>query len=555
MAIDTRVTAAGRLRVIAPEAARKLLEGAFVLLRQNPGGEPDYFTYRLLSAYAAIDLDAAERAFAAVNDPVFAYTALIDQAARQQDFSRAIRLTRQALRAGRYSLGAITYLLQVLAAGDPPRAAALQEELVRAFPARKASLAEVRALLTYVAQNPPIDPARGRRAARLAFQALRRPGIREAPSAGEYTATYVLGGQKFVTGTTYETVLLPAAAFLAVFDAREYRRRGAALPAWKTGLSALSAADLPELMKTQRIRRLPPQPRPPGAPPPPPRDLHKMTFDELLAFAAPLAPEDRLSPLFQAGRLPGIAPEQQERAYPLALDAASRIPSGAMRYTMTGRVFDLILENRLDALIPAAIPVWLAALDAGVRSDDLRTLGDHQRGTFGRRYAALARLLDERGIQLPEPHPAIEAQRVLRGIEALRLPARDFSLPSQDGSVVRLSDLRGKVVVLDFWATWCEPCRKALPVVSRLHREWSSKGVVVLGIDDEPASVVRAFAARHGLGYPTLIDRGRRIHNLFGVEGIPAAIVIGRDGALVERVPFPHNDENFRAALRKAGVE
>lgn len=225
------------------------------------------------------------------------------------------------------------------------------------------------------------------------------------------------------------------------------------------------------------------------------------------------------------------------------------------RYRFLAEIFNGVSERRIDSLFPEALRQYLAALDEAVRSDDRMLVSEHERGIFGQRYATLARLLDERGVTLDKENPAIEAQRVIREIERLRLPAQEFALPAQDGETVRLSALRGKVVVLDFWATWCEPCRKTLPEVAAVAREWSGRDVVVLGVDDETPEVVREFSDKNQLPFRTLIDRGRKVHDLFGVNGIPAAIVIGRDGTLVERVPFPHDAAAFRAALRKAGVE
>ncbi len=556
LALETRLSAAGRLRVIAPAGARRLLEGGLPALQADAEEGQDYLTYKLLKDYAAIDLDAAERALPSIKDRIWGYTALIDQATTQRDFPRAIKLMRGALREGHYSLGAITHLLSVLATNDASRVAPMQDELMRAFPVRKASLVDVKLLLTYVVQAPAIDPKRGRRAARLAFLALDRLHINHGSARGEQdTATFSLGNRKIETKTTYDTVLLPAGAFLAVFDPEEYRKRRQSLPEWRDSLAGLSAADLPGLMRAPHVLRAAPAPRRNDLPAPPPRPYLQMSYDELLAYAEKVPPDYRGPALLTAGRHAGVTDEQRERALRLALECISGLRSAGSRYHLMEGVFQEILERRLDALMPAALDEWIRALDEASRSNDRMLLTEHYSGGFSRRYAALADILDKRGIALSAPNPAIEAQRAIRDIERLRLPAQDFALETQDGKMVRLSELRGRVVVLDFWATWCEPCRKALPEVARLDREWSGKGVVVLGVDNEAPGVVREFAAKNGITYPTLIDHGRKVHDLFGVEGIPATVVIGRDGTLIERVPFPHDQQNFRTALRKAGVE
>lgn len=557
MGLDTRLAAAARLRVIAPAAARRLLEGGLPALQTRPGGEPDYYTFRVLHDYASIDIDAAEKAAAMLKDQVWAWTALIDQATRQRDLTRAVRLSRSAVEAGHYSLGAIVLLLNTLAKEDPARVAPLQDDLLRAFPGERASLANVRSLLEYAGASSPIDPKRGQEAARLAFAALDRADIRPRGAEFENIGAFSVGGSKVETATSFETTLLPAAAFLAVFQPEEYRKRAAELPAWGPKLAALTAADLSSLLKARYARREARLPSSNEAAPPP-VDYRKFSYDELIAYAEKATGELRVPPLLVATRRKENTPEQRERAYRLALEALAAIPGQerlSWRWRFLEEIFQGIAQHRIDALFPEALTQYLSTLDVAARSNDRMSVSDHELGLFGQRYAAVARLLDERGIALPEENPAIEAQRVIREIAALQLRAEDFALPTQDGETVRLSGLEGKVVVLDFWATWCEPCRKAMPDVAAVAREWSGRGVVVLGVDDEAPEVVREYAEKNQLPFRTLIDRRRKVHDLFGVVGIPAAVVIGRDGTLVERVPFPHDAAAFRAALGKAGVK
>jgi thiol-disulfide isomerase/thioredoxin len=85
------------------------------------------------------------------------------------------------------------------------------------------------------------------------------------------------------------------------------------------------------------------------------------------------------------------------------------------------------------------------------------------------------------------------------------------------------------------WATWCPPCRDALPAIEKIHREWNGKGVDVLGVDEEPAATIRSFTSntsKHGITYPTLLDPDRKVRELFGVDGngqgIPLTVVFDR---------------------------
>ena len=115
--------------------------------------------------------------------------------------------------------------------------------------------------------------------------------------------------------------------------------------------------------------------------------------------------------------------------------------------------------------------------------------------------------------------------------------APDFVLPRIDGQsgVVRLADLRGRVVVLDFWATWCPPCLAMLPMLHELHGELRGRGVEVIGINADGAAVpreeVRRFLARRPFPYPVVAD-DQEVGARYGVYSLPHLVVVGRDGRI-----------------------
>jgi len=114
-----------------------------------------------------------------------------------------------------------------------------------------------------------------------------------------------------------------------------------------------------------------------------------------------------------------------------------------------------------------------------------------------------------------------------------RTPAPDFTLPSFEGEPVTLSDLWGRVVVLNFWASWCPPCRQEMPAFQRVWDAYRDKGVLFLGIniqDDEAEA--RAFLREFGITYPNLLDPPGRVATLYGAVGIPSTFVIAQDGTL-----------------------
>jgi cytochrome c biogenesis protein CcmG/thiol:disulfide interchange protein DsbE len=110
-------------------------------------------------------------------------------------------------------------------------------------------------------------------------------------------------------------------------------------------------------------------------------------------------------------------------------------------------------------------------------------------------------------------------------------PAPDFSLRRFDGTEVALRDLRGQVVVLNFWASWCSPCREEAPALQAVWEEYRDRGVVLLGVtykDAEAAS--RKFVETYGLTYGNGFDVQGRISRAYGVVAVPETFIIDRDG-------------------------
>jgi peroxiredoxin len=107
----------------------------------------------------------------------------------------------------------------------------------------------------------------------------------------------------------------------------------------------------------------------------------------------------------------------------------------------------------------------------------------------------------------------------------------DFSGLTADGQRVSLASLSGRVLVLNFWATWCLECRPEMPAFERLHRELSAQGLAVVGINArEGTSTIREYAKELGLTFPLLPDPKGTINTAYGVIGLPTTFLIGRDG-------------------------
>lgn len=110
----------------------------------------------------------------------------------------------------------------------------------------------------------------------------------------------------------------------------------------------------------------------------------------------------------------------------------------------------------------------------------------------------------------------------------------EFSGRTLEGQTASLSGLRGRVVILNFWATWCLECRPEMPVLEQLHREFASRGLAIVGINArEDREAVRRYAKELGLTFPLVLDPSGKINALYGVIGLPTTFVVGRDGRAV----------------------
>ena len=123
------------------------------------------------------------------------------------------------------------------------------------------------------------------------------------------------------------------------------------------------------------------------------------------------------------------------------------------------------------------------------------------------------------------------------------LPAPNFSLPDLDGNMVRLADYKGKVVLLNIWATWCAPCVEEMPSMEKLYQELKSEGfeILAVSIDTLGAESVLPFMKMHKLNFPILTDTKGTIKNLYHVTGVPESILIDKEGIIAEKMIGPRN--------------
>lgn len=140
--------------------------------------------------------------------------------------------------------------------------------------------------------------------------------------------------------------------------------------------------------------------------------------------------------------------------------------------------------------------------------------------------------------------------RLESGLEGRQAPP--FALPDLSGAIVSLQSLRGKHLLIDFWATWCPPCRMAMPHIQALSQE--SERLAVVTISTDPPDVARRFLQTNGYTFPTLIDHDHSASRAYGITGIPTTFIIGPDGKVLRHLVGYHSESQLRSALREAGV-
>jgi thiol-disulfide isomerase/thioredoxin len=135
--------------------------------------------------------------------------------------------------------------------------------------------------------------------------------------------------------------------------------------------------------------------------------------------------------------------------------------------------------------------------------------------------------------------------------------APDFTLQSLEGKTVHLSDFRGKAVLLNFWATWCQPCKIEMPWFAELQKQYGSEGLQVIGIamDDASPEDIAKFAKDLGVDYPILIGKEALGESYGGVPFLPTTFYIGRDGKVVDKVFGLKGKAEIESSIKRALAE
>jgi thiol-disulfide isomerase/thioredoxin len=221
------------------------------------------------------------------------------------------------------------------------------------------------------------------------------------------------------------------------------------------------------------------------------------------------------------------------------------LPVGAAKLRLADVLTHLVTEGDSghEALQAAADTLALALTESPQPAKD---------GLPPRPYLDLARLVRYEDVttQLKDPLLA-QADAILAANDA-EVEKTDFTLKDLNGKKYTLSDLRGKIVLVNFWATWCPPCRKEMPDLDAIYTHYQSQGLVILSITAEDSLKVSSFM--NGYHPPILLDEGGKVSKQFHVDGLPRSFVFDREGKLVAETIDMRTQHQFFMMLAKAGL-
>jgi peroxiredoxin len=178
-----------------------------------------------------------------------------------------------------------------------------------------------------------------------------------------------------------------------------------------------------------------------------------------------------------------------------------------------------------------------------------------EKGSPNSVFMELASLVRYEHMQVASDNPQFAAALARLEADDLKRQNADFTLTDLQGKNWHLKELQGKVILVNFWATWCPPCRKEMPDLQALYDKYKDQGFVVLAISDEETAKVSPFIAERKISYPILLDPGRKVNDAFVVEGIPKSFVYDRRGKVVAQSIDMRTRSQFQTMLAQAGLQ
>ncbi|MGD0830556.1 MAG: TlpA disulfide reductase family protein [Terracidiphilus sp.] len=172
-----------------------------------------------------------------------------------------------------------------------------------------------------------------------------------------------------------------------------------------------------------------------------------------------------------------------------------------------------------------------------------------------RPYIELAKLVRYEQVTSPLPDPLLAKAIQMLAANDADIESAGFTLKDLHGQMVSLSELRGKVVLVNFWATWCLPCLLEMPDLDAIQTRFRSQGLIVLSITNDSEAAASTYFERHPYRISVLLDPGGKTMNRFHIDGLPRSFVFNRDGKLVSQAMNQRSQHQFLRMLAQAGLQ
>ena len=168
---------------------------------------------------------------------------------------------------------------------------------------------------------------------------------------------------------------------------------------------------------------------------------------------------------------------------------------------------------------------------------------------------SLAEFAFYRHIRVALDAPVYRAELVKLDEQARTRANGDFTLKDTQGKAWRLKSLAGKVVLLNFWATWCPPCQREMPDFQTMYTRFAEQGLVILAVTGEDAATVKRYLAEHPVTFRVLLDPGGVTQKQFLIDGFPHSVLYDREGKMVAQIPGPLTTQQLLDTLGQAGLK
>jgi peroxiredoxin len=227
-------------------------------------------------------------------------------------------------------------------------------------------------------------------------------------------------------------------------------------------------------------------------------------------------------------------------------------PAGIERLLLIRSLAGVATEGDLGSQALTAVASTLAG---AIRDSYPVLLAAKYPASYAEPYVELAKLVRYERVTIDGSDPALDAALALLEIRERTQEEAGFALTALDGKQYTLASLKGRVVMLNFWATWCPPCRREMPDMEKLHRVFESKGLTILAVSDEKRDTVEGFLAKNPYTFPILLDPGGATGKAFSVDGIPKTFLFDREGRLAAQAIDMRTESQFLELLKRAGLE